>query len=104
MDIFRKAVLLGLGAASLTKKKAEELVNELIKRGEISSGDKFKTLDNLLKEAQKQEKEFERKISGTVQKVVADLGLATKKDVDDISKSLKRIESKMTTPKKKNAP
>ena len=96
MDIIRKAVLLGLGAISLTKDKAEEVVDDLVKRGEVAAGERFKAVDNLLKEAEKQEKEFELKISGIVQKIVADMGLPTKKDLEEISNTLKKIESKMS--------
>ena len=103
MDIIRRAVLLGLGVISLTKEKAEEVVDDLIKRGEIASGERFKTVDTLLKEAEKQEKELERKIAGTVQKIVADLGLPTKKELEEISKTLKKIESKISVPEKKDA-
>ena len=96
MDIIRKAVLLGLGAISLTKDKAEELVDDLIKRGEIAGGERFKAVDNLLKEAENQEKELERRISATVQKVVADMGLPTKKDLEEIAGTLKNIERKIS--------
>ncbi len=103
MDIIKRAVLLGLGVISLTRDKAEEVVDDLIKRGEVASGERFKTVDKLLKEAEKQESEFERKIAGTVQKVVADMGLPTKKDLEEISKTLKNIESKISAPEKKDA-
>jgi polyhydroxyalkanoate synthesis regulator phasin len=103
MDIIRRAVLLGLGVISLTKEKAEEVVDDLVKRGEIASGERFKTVDTLLKEAEKQEKELERKISGTVQRIVADMGLPTKKDLEEISATLKKIETKISSPDKKDA-
>ena len=57
----------------------------------------------MLKEVEKQENELERKIAGTVQKVVADMGLPTKKDLEEISKTLKKIESKLSFPEKKDA-
>mgnify|MGYP000969159565 CR=1 FL=1 len=36
MDVVKKAMLLGLGVISLTKEKAEEAVDDLIKRGEAT--------------------------------------------------------------------
>jgi polyhydroxyalkanoate synthesis regulator phasin len=96
MNIIRNAVLLGLGVISLTKDKAEELVDDLIKRGEVASGEKFKAVDHLLKEAENQEKEIERKITATVQKVAADMGLITRKDLEEIINTLKNIESKIS--------
>jgi len=96
MDVIRKAMLLGLGLFSLTKEKAEELVDDLIKRGEVTKEERFKIVDKLLKEAEKQEEELFGKISETVQKVITDLGLPTKKDLDEISKRLEEIEKRIS--------
>jgi polyhydroxyalkanoate synthesis regulator phasin len=103
MDIIRKAVFLGLGAISLTRDKAEEMVDDLIKRGEVASAERFKTVDTLLKEADKQEKEFQRKVTGAVQKVIADMGLPTRKDLEEIAETLRRIEAKLSLTEKKDA-
>jgi len=96
MDVIRKAMLLGLGLFSLTKEKAEELVDDLIKRGEVTKEERFKIVGKLLKEAEKQEEELFGKISETVQKVITDLGLPTKKDLDEISKRLEAIEKRIS--------
>jgi polyhydroxyalkanoate synthesis regulator phasin len=96
MDIIKKAMLLGLGVISLTKEKAEELVDDLIKRGEVAREEKFKIVDKLLKEAEKQEKELIGKITGSVQKVITDLGLPTRKDLKEISNRLEDIEKKIS--------
>jgi len=99
MDLLRKAVFLGLGAISLTRDKAEEVVDDLIKRGEMASTERFKAVDSLLKEADKQEKEFQRKITSAVEKVIADMGLPTRKNLEDIAETLKRIEAKISDKK-----
>ncbi|MBP7527169.1 MAG: hypothetical protein KA801_04555 [Syntrophorhabdaceae bacterium] len=103
MDIIRKAVFLGLGAISLTKDKADEIVDDLIKRGEVASAERFKTVDRLLKEADKQEKELQRKIDSTVQKAVAELGLATRKDLEEILETLKKIQAEVSSSVKTDA-
>jgi polyhydroxyalkanoate synthesis regulator phasin len=97
MDIVRKTMLFGLGLISLTKDKAEGLVDDLVKRGEVASEDKYKAVDSLLKEAEKQEEEFSRKLTGSINKVIADLGLPSKKDMDEVLKALKGIEEKLTS-------
>jgi polyhydroxyalkanoate synthesis regulator phasin len=101
MDVIRRAVMLGIGVVSLTKDKAEEVVDDLIKRGEIASGERFGTVDTLLREAEKQERELERKITTTVQKVVAEMGLPTRKELDEILITLKRIENRISFPESK---
>jgi len=101
MDIIKKAMLLGLGFFSLTKEKAEEFVDDLVKRGEVSREEKFKIVDKLLKEAETQKEELVGKISETVQKVITDLGLPTKKNLNEISKRLEEIEKRIPSAEKK---
>lgn len=96
MDIIRKAMLLGIGVLSLTKDKAEEVVDDLIKRGEVASGDRFRAVDNLLREADRQQEEFTRKLSASVQKVLTEMGLPSRKDLDEISLRLKDIDTKLS--------
>lgn len=96
MDIIKKAMFFGLGLLSLTKEKAEEFVDDLIKRGELSRKEKFKMVDRLLKEAERQEDELVQRINRSIQKIITDLGLPTKKDIDGISKRLEEIEKKIS--------
>jgi polyhydroxyalkanoate synthesis regulator phasin len=103
MDIIRKTVLLGLGLISLSKEKAEGVVDDLIKRGEVASEDRYRAVDSLLKEAEKQEEEFNRRMSGTVHKVMTDLGIPTRRDMDEILKTLKSIEEKLSSAGEKKA-
>ena len=96
MDIFRKVIFFGLGAIAMTQEKAEEFVDELIKKGEVASTERYKAVDKLLKEADKQQKEFQDKVNDTVQKTIANMGLPTKKDWDEMKEVLKRIEMRLT--------
>jgi len=72
------------------------MVDELIKRGEVSGEEKFKKVGQLLKEAEKQEEQLTGKINETVQKVIAKMGLATKKDLEDILKRLEEIAKRIS--------
>ncbi len=101
MDILRKTMLLGLGIISLTKERAEGLVDDLVKRGEVASEDRFKAVNSLLKEAEKQEEELTRKMTKSVHKVIADLGLPTKTDMDEVLQTLKNIEKKLSSSEEK---
>ena len=103
MDIIRKTVLLGLGLISLTKEKAEGVVDDLVRRGEVASEDRYRAVDSLLKEAEKQEEELNRRMTGSVHKVMADLGIPTKKDMDEILRTLKSIEQKLSSPDDRKA-
>ena len=40
LDLLRKTYLAGLGLTTLTREKMEELVDELVKRGEVAEKDR----------------------------------------------------------------
>ena len=88
MNPFRKAVLATLGAISLTKAEAEEIVDDLVARGEIDQMNRSEMVERLLKEAETQKNEVEKKILGAVGKSFGDLGLSTQKDIKDIEERL----------------
>ena len=51
-------ILAGLGALSMTREKAEEIVDTLIKRGEVSKQDRKATIDDLIAKAEDQARRF----------------------------------------------
>ena len=56
LDLFKKAVLMGLGAITLTKEKVEQIVDELIKKGELTEGERSKAIRDFLLKAQEQDR------------------------------------------------
>jgi polyhydroxyalkanoate synthesis regulator phasin len=45
LDIIKKSIYLGLGAASVTKEKVESLIDELIEKGQLAKEEKSKTIN-----------------------------------------------------------
>ena len=83
-NLFRKALLTGFGFIDLTAEKAENLVKELVKRGEIVEGESKKYVDELMSKA----KETEENLKGKVDEILKDKQYATKESVDELSKYL----------------
>ncbi len=67
MSILKKMVLLGVGAATVTKEKAEEIAEELIKRGEVASGEKAKVIDEIQQKAQAATTEIRKMVDERVE-------------------------------------
>ena len=97
MDPMKKAMYLGLGALSLTRTKAEEFVDELIKQGESTEKERTILVDRLVKEGQAQKNALEGKVSESVRKAVNDLGLPTRKEFETIVTRLDGIEKTIGT-------
>ena len=87
-DLFKKGVLMGLGAVTITKEKAEQIVDELVKKGELAKDKRSQAVQDLLKKAEEQEKILIDKVSSEVNKAIVKLGIPTKKDLERLEKKI----------------
>ena len=102
MDFFKKSVLFGLGVFDLTREKAEKIVDEMIKRGEMSQSDKAKAVKELLKGHDDRMKKLKTKIDESVEKVTAKVKGKEKeelaklhKKIDELTKIVEKLEKKL---------
>lgn len=101
-DIFEKSILFGLGLFDLTKEKAEKIVDEMIKRGEMSHSDKAKAVKELLKGHEERINKLKAKVDERVEEITAkvrgkereELGQLHKK-LDELTKAVERLEKKL---------
>lgn len=95
MGSFKKLFNLGLGTLIVTKEKAEEVVNELIKKGEVGREEGKGLVEELIKKEKKSKKELENQIEQTVKGVVGKLNIATRKEVEELKKEIKQLKKKI---------
>ncbi len=88
-DLFRKGMLAGIGVLSFTREKAEDLVNDLTRRGEMSREQAQGVVNDLVERGERQRSELNRSVKDQVRTNVQDMGLATKEEVHEL---LHRIE------------
>ncbi|MBE0416400.1 MAG: hypothetical protein IBX63_01365 [Coriobacteriia bacterium] len=87
--LIEKAFLMGLGAAFFAKDKAEELADELVKRGRLTREDSDSFTGRLVDQADSAAASAQKTVSEETAKVVERMGLASKAD-------LARLESELT--------
>ena len=102
MDFFKKSVLFGLGVFDLTREKAEKIVDEMVKRGEMAQSDKAKAVKELLKGHDERMEKLKRKIDESVEKVTAKVKRKDKeelaklqKKIDELTKMVEKLEKKL---------
>jgi polyhydroxyalkanoate synthesis repressor PhaR len=108
-DVVKKALLAGIGAVTLTKEKVEELVDDLIKRGELSKEDRAKFVRELAEKAELRSQELKKWVDETVKVTMSKVKLAKteevevlRQQVDDLTKTIARLEKKLKAQKKKS--
>ncbi len=91
-EILKKTWLAGLGLASLTREKVEELVDELVRRGEITEKERPHVIEDLLTRVREEQKRFSSAVKEAVQKVVAEMGLPSRQQLEDLKSRVEKLE------------
>jgi polyhydroxyalkanoate synthesis repressor PhaR len=101
MGILKDTVLAGIGFVELTRKKAEELVDSLIKSGELSKSEKKEAMLELLSKAETKTKETTGKITKEVDKAIKNFTITKKSEIEALSKKIDRLGRKLSSLEKK---
>ncbi|MFA7169636.1 MAG: phasin family protein [Candidatus Paceibacterota bacterium] len=95
--LLEKVILSGLGLVSLTQEKAQKLVDELVKEGEMSEKDGAvmakKVMDNVEKSRKEMEKKTEKAVKDVVSKIT--VNVPTKKDIAALEKKIDELNKKI---------
>jgi polyhydroxyalkanoate synthesis repressor PhaR len=101
-DFFEKSLLFGLGLFDLTKEKAEKIVDEMIKRGEMSQSDKAKAVKELLKGHEERISKIKAKVDERVDELATRIRGKEKEELaslhrklDELTKTVEKLEKKL---------
>ena len=92
LDAIKKTYLLGLGLATLTREKVEEIVDDLIRRGEVAEKDRPHVVQDFMERARDEQRRFTSTVKETVQKVIPDLGLPGRSQFEDLLRRVENLE------------
>ncbi|TYQ12792.1 UNVERIFIED_CONTAM: polyhydroxyalkanoate synthesis regulator phasin [Acetivibrio alkalicellulosi] len=88
-NLIEKSINLGLGLFAYSREKVEELVEELVQRGEIANKDARQFASELVKRGEEQRSELKKIVKEEVTKALDNFNIAKKEDIvtsDEISK------------------
>ena len=96
-DFVRKSFLLGLGAASMSKAKAEKIVKELVKRNALTIKQGKEMLKKVKKEAANEKKRIQKFAEQEANRLTGKLSSASKIQVIKAKKRLKSINKELSS-------
>lgn len=98
-DGIEQAVLMSIGAAALTRERAEAAVGELVRRGQIGGDEGKKAVDRLMENVRGAGDGagggFVNRIEGGVQTVLHEVGVATRSEAEDLRMRLDELEHRI---------
>ena len=85
-------LMMGLGAVAFTKEKAQEVADELVKKGKIASEESSAVAEEIAEKGKKTKTELSKLIKSEIKKSVENLNLATADDIDRLEKKIEELE------------
>lgn len=96
IDLIKKAVLTGVGVASLTKEKIEDLAKELIVKGKMSEQEGEKLVEEMLSRAEESRETMKSQTESLVQSTIAKMQLARVEDIELLKKEIERLRDEIS--------
>jgi polyhydroxyalkanoate synthesis regulator phasin len=95
LDELRRIALFTSGVAELSRHRAEQLVKSMVKTGDIRGAQAPAWVRNLMETSKQNRLELVAFIRSEMQGQVANLGLATKRDLERMERRVARLETSL---------
>lgn len=93
-DTIKKAIDLAVGALFMTKENVEELIDDMVKNGEIKREEAMAQVNEIMKKILSGKKEIESRTEVIVEKVLHKLDIPTRQELRQMQKRLEEIIKK----------
>ncbi|MBI5102348.1 MAG: phasin family protein [Nitrospirae bacterium] len=90
-DVFRNAMLAGLGM----QEKVKEFVDELVKKGELSESQGAKLVKEWSEKAEKNTEDLSKSLNDAVGSALDKIRLSTKEDIDKLNAKIDALVERM---------
>lgn len=91
-NLMEKSILMGLGAISLTKERAEKFAQELVEKGEATSEEARRLAGELMNRGEEEKTMLKEMVSRQMDELRKSMGMATKDELSILEERIKRLE------------
>lgn len=100
-ESIRKLGLIGAGLWAITEDRVNDIVKELVDKGDINKEEGKKVVQDMLEERKKQKLDLEKKISEKIQESISKADMFTKKDMHELESRIQTLEEEIQRIKNK---
>jgi polyhydroxyalkanoate synthesis regulator phasin len=94
-DMFKKFLYSGVGMVTSTVEKVQSTVNRLVEEGKISENEGKKVIDDLLEDMDHKKDEYEGKVRGFLENLLAKFDFPTRNEVESLEKKIADLEAQL---------
>jgi polyhydroxyalkanoate synthesis regulator phasin len=97
-DEIRRMALITSGVVELTRNRAEAIVRDLIKSGELPGGQATQVVRDLMERSKQNRNEILDLVRSELRNQIEAVGLASKRDIERLERRVARLEDRPTAP------
>ena len=95
VDLLKKSLAFGLGAAALSAEKLKQFADEMVARGEMSSDEAKRFVDDVSKKAEEEKRTVQDWIRDQVSKMLQQAGAVESARVDQLEQRIAALEKRV---------
>jgi polyhydroxyalkanoate synthesis regulator phasin len=92
LDLLRKGILIGIGMASLTKDRAEELIEKMVMESKLTEEEGRKVVKELLEKSEEARKEFQDQVGKRVRETLKSMDIPSREELQDLKARIEKLE------------
>jgi len=99
-EFIKNVMCFGLGMAMFTKEKVEQMVTELVEKGEINKEESKKFIEQILEKGRATRKEVMEQIGKQISDTLEKLNIPKREEVESLRKEIKELKEELKKLKK----
>ncbi|MDQ0270607.1 phasin family protein [Cytobacillus purgationiresistens] len=94
----KKGMALGLGLAVASKEQAQKMMDDLVKKGEMSKQESKEFMQDVMKKGEEKQMEMDTMMHERMKKMMSELNLASKDEVQMLEQRVVELENQIKKP------
>ncbi len=95
LNFFERGFLATVGMLSLSREKTQEVVDEMVQRGELNRDEGKQLVDKMVRRGQEEQDRLRNLVRQEVENAMRELNLANRKDIEAINQKLDELAQKL---------
>ncbi len=97
IDLIKKAVLTGIGVASLTREMVEDFSKDLIVKGKLTEQEGEKFVNEMLSRAEKSRESLKKQTESLIKNAVDKMQLVQAEDIEQLKTEIERLRAEVAS-------
>lgn len=104
IELIKKAMFAGIGFAALTKDKVEEIAQDFVEQGKMTTKEGEKLVDEIMDKSRESQQEMTKQVEELVQKGLAKMNMAQKSDLENLQQEITELKKRVHELEQKHEP